>query len=181
MKKKFAAFALAFTLVFQAQCFRPHEAHAIIGSAMVNMAIIGAAVCIMGVGAAGVTISSRTPGIDDEAMRIGVISSLSTMLLGLVLLDEESGMPSYGPLTDELITGAALTEDEVMAYQLELPELNLAVAATTADLASQGVTTAEEAMARPEAWRSRAAHLMPETSSALSKIGEYLRTQTQAH
>ena len=107
--------------------------------------------------------------------------SVMPFFWGIVLLDEETGAVSFDVLGDEVIAAAHLTEDENAAYHLELPELNRALYAGAADLVAQGYTTAEEAMAHPEFWQARAANLMPETRSALTKLGAYAQARAQAN
>ena len=46
--------------------------------------------------------------------------------------------------------------------------------AAAAELATRGITTAEGALGHPDIWDRRGAALMPETRSALAKIGDYL-------
>lgn len=180
MKKRIAFFLLALTLAFQAVSFQPQKAHAVAGAATGNVAaIVGGSICLF-LGGSGLAISAAISNdwrdIDfANAQLIGY--SAGAIIGGIVLLDEESGLPSFGPLSEELINGAQLTEDEVMAYQIELPELNRAVYAAAADLAALGVSSVEGALAHGETLEARAAGLMPETRSALTKLGAYLNAR----
>lgn len=171
MKQRLGVITMATMLLFQAASFRAQPAQAfalappagVVGGVL--LVFIGGTQALMGL------LVRAWEQNDDYYAITGV--GLGFAAIGLVLLDEESGTPSFGPLSPSLITGAGLTEDEVMAYQLELPELNQALFAGAAALASQGVTTAVEAFAHEEVWRHHAAGLMPETRSALTKIGDY--------
>ena len=173
MKRKLSSLVLALTLAFQAVCFQPRQAHAIIGAGMlpvVGPTTIAMGIFMYGTGAFGLAVTRSQP--DTSRTTMGMIYAL--MIIGLVVLDDDSGIPGFGPLSDEIVAGAALTEDEAMAYGLEIPELNRAIADATSDLAAQGIRTTEEALAHPEAWQARSAGLTPETRSALLKIGRYL-------
>lgn len=182
MKRKLCSFVLAVALLFQAASFRPRQAHAIIGAATGDVPMIVIGCLYLGLGVAAFTYSA----VDTDGFRrfdhyldsTLLVLSVGAVLSGIVFLDESTGTAAYGPLSEELITGAQLTEDEVMAYQLELPELNRALYATAGDLAERGARTMEDVLTHDDAWQARAAGLMPETRSALVKLGSFLAART---
>ena len=187
MRKKICSLVLAVALTFQAASFRTERAHAVMGIMNANPWFIGMGVAFTSLGIAGVSLGAwgasrwhRRSINDTNGFSIVIPLAGIFAVAGIVMLDEESGAPSFTALSGDVIAGAQLTEDESASYHLELPELNRALNASATDLVAQGYTTAEEAMAHPEFWQARAANLMPETRSALTKLGAYAQSRMAA-
>lgn len=186
MKKKLYTLMLLTAILLQAVSFGPRRAHAIVGGVTGNMPVLSVGGVFLALGL-GMGLVVGTNGVfdfgddrdrsEDGARAVFIAVPSAFLLAGIIMLDEESGAARLGPLSEELRLGAQLTDDELMAYQLELPELNRAVLATVSDLAAQGVTSLEETLTHQEMWTARAEGLMPETRAALRKIGEYLASR----
>ena len=174
MGKKLGSTALAALMLFQTANFAPTKAHAIFAPPPVNVV---AGVLLMFMGGFGSLLGPLARAFDghenDDYYAITGIG-IGVAVVGLLILEDESGAPSFGPLSEGLVAQAGLTPDEVDAYGLELPELNRALNGAASELAAAGIHSAEEALSHDELWERHSSGLLPETRSAVRKLGAYL-------
>ena len=174
MKTALTALALSTSLAFTAA--PPRDAHAIVGA--VTALAGGAGVPLLVAGA--VATAAGIAGVTDcESCGLGVmITSFSMAFFGPILLDDGTvGDLEFVAVDQARAAQAGLTENERLAFNSELDEINAIKETITSDLKRDEKPTAEKAHAL---WSEYGQSLSQDAFLGLGKISAAIRLQMDA-
>lgn len=140
------------------------QAHAIVALPMTG--VTGFVFCLLGAATAGVNLGELAIRPQVNPVERGLLA-----LLGIVLLDEQSGQVQFQPLTAEKSAALGIPLDEALAYNSELALVNLAFDETVRQVKLYSEVTAAVVMA---AWQNTTedAGISAGTLAAVQKISK---------
>lgn len=150
-----------------------HKAHAAVAGVMAltgagaagSVAIAGLASPL--VGAVSFGIIGGTNG-DDMSVALGqAIGLYLGGMLGLVLLDEESGSIEFKAITNEVAAKLEINKNDAQIYNSELEEANIIFAEVQSQLDAQ--SSVEESQ---QLWDEAKEFLSPETYAVMQKLAQ---------